>query len=65
MSPTDSLMPAPDFPLFSAHETHLLQDKNGQRPDTMSVNSEARALLRDARSIVREDGVGDNASRVR
>lgn len=43
----------------------LLQDKNGQRPDMMSVNPEARAALRDARLAVREYAVGDNASRVR
>lgn len=41
-----------------------LQDKNNQKPDNMAVNSEARAVLKDARCIVRESGVGDNASRV-
>ncbi|CAN0414832.1 unnamed protein product, partial [Ascophyllum nodosum] len=40
------------------------QDKNGQRPDAMAISHEARALLRDARCTVREDAVGDNASRV-
>lgn len=41
-----------------------VQDKNEQKPDSMAVNNEARAVLRDARCIVRESGVGDNASRV-
>ena len=43
----------------------MVQDKNGQRPDAMAISHEARALLRDARCTVREDAVGDNASRVR
>lgn len=50
--------------LRSLRPSSLVQDKNKQRPDAMAVNREARALMRDARCAVREDGVGDNASRV-
>lgn len=51
--------------LISAVLCCAVQDKNDKKPDSMAVNAEARALLKDARCIVRESGVGDNASRVR